>query len=109
MSLTLRACLEAMCGNQGMMSASGIPIAVAITPTTTIWTIGRLRTLRSHGVWHPARILCVLRDERRRHGGPRCQVDDLSSGPVRPALRDLFAATVRRGQARHYGFRSHGG
>ena len=62
----LCACLEASLGNHGIASATGIPIAHAITPITTICRIGRLRTVVSVSgalVHHSARILCILGDE----------------------------------------------
>src|SRR6476660_2947403 len=62
----LCACLEASLGNHGIASATGIPIAHAITPITTICRIGRLRTVVSvFGalLHHSARILCILDDE----------------------------------------------
>src|SRR4051812_36151932 len=56
-----------------MIRAIGIAIAVAITPITTIWRIGRLRTmvfvLLARGR-HSARILSVLDDEGRQAGPP---------------------------------------
>ena len=54
----LPAWIEPFAGNQGMISASGMAIAVAITPITTICRIGRLRTvvlsLRALGRHSPA-------------------------------------------------------
>src|SRR6185437_14236190 len=97
----LCACLEASLGNHGIASATGIPIAHAITPITTICRIGRLRTVVSVSgalVHHSARILCILGDEWHQGRAPRvaglragyaagCR--DIPDGGRRPGISPL--------------------
>ncbi len=56
---------EASVGNHGMISATGIPIATAITPMTSICNRGRLRTVLSSLALEHQTTRHPMRSERR--------------------------------------------
>src|SRR5437588_12479490 len=95
----LCAWLEASAGNHGIASATGIPIAHAITPIATICRTGRLRTLVSvsgalvhHSAPHP------MHSGRRMASGTRRQFGGDETGVTR--RRDWVPPGTRPGLRR---------